>query len=123
MCPARSGARGVPGYEPLSESARSGMSAREKTLGSPAGGAEHHQIYLSPNVRKTLETTPRNPADNANQDDFSTRKFPNTRLSMSLLEKVLKALAGVVTMGSPRRLKDVFSKTGTPVALPKRSIN
>ena len=53
---------------------------------------------------------------------LSTTKFPSTRESISLLEKVLKALAGVLTIGSPFRLKDVLSTTGTPVAWPKRSI-
>jgi hypothetical protein len=53
---------------------------------------------------------------------FSIRKFSKTRASISLLEKVSKALAGVLTMGSPFRLKDVFSTTGMPVACPKRSI-
>ena len=59
----------------------------------------------------------------AGQDGFSTIKFPRTRVSISLLEKVLKALAGVFTIGSPFRLKDVLSTAGTPVACPKRSIN
>ena len=36
--------------------------------------------------------------------------------------KVLKACAGVSTIGSPFRLKDVFMITGTPVSSPKRSI-
>lgn len=57
------------------------------------------------------------------QAGFSTRKLPSTRLSISLFEKVLKAFAGVVTIGSPRRLKEVFNTTGTPVAWPKRSIS
>ena len=56
------------------------------------------------------------------EEDFSTRKFSRTKVSISLLQKVLKALAGVLTIGSPFRLKDVFSTTGTPVAWPKRSI-
>src|ERR1039457_6846718 len=54
---------------------------------------------------------------------FSIRKFPRTRVSISLLVKVLKALAGVFTIGSPLRLKEVLSTAGTPVACPKRSIN
>jgi len=53
---------------------------------------------------------------------FSTKKFSNTRLSISLLEKVLNASAAVFTIGSPLRLKEVLSTTGTPVACPKRSI-
>ena len=39
---------------------------------------------------------------------------------MSLLLNVLKALAGVVTIGSPRRLNEVFISTGTPVFSAKR---
>ena len=39
---------------------------------------------------------------------------------MSLLLNVLKALAGVVTIGSPRRLNEVFISTGTPVFCAKR---
>ena len=37
-------------------------------------------------------------------------------------EKVLKAFAGVFTIGSPFRLNEVFSTAGTPVACAKRSI-
>jgi hypothetical protein len=33
------------------------MKARIKTFGSPLGRAEHHEIYVSTNVRKTLDTT------------------------------------------------------------------
>jgi len=47
---------------------------------------------------------------------FSTRKFSSTKASISLFEKVCKALAGVFTMGSPFRLNEVFNTTGTPVA-------
>ena len=36
---------------------------------------------------------------------------------------VLSASAGVLTMGSPRRLKLVFSSTGTPVAWPNSVIS
>ena len=46
-------------------------------------------------------------------------KLPMTSASISLLEKVLKALAGVFTIGSPLRLKEVFSSAGIPVACPK----
>src|SRR5271163_3125890 len=52
----------------------------------------------------------------------STRKLLRTKQSMPLLEKALNAFAGEFTMGSPRRLKDVFSTIGSPVACPKRSI-
>jgi len=47
-----------------------------------------------------------------------TRFEPRTNRSMSLLLKVLKASPGVFTIGSPRRLNDVLSTTGTPVASP-----
>ena len=43
------------------------------------------------------------------------------RQSMPLRTKVLYASAGVVTMGSPRRLCDVFMTTGTPVRSPNSS--
>ena len=33
------------------------MNGHAKTFGSPLGEAEHHQIYASTNVRKTLDTT------------------------------------------------------------------
>ena len=48
--------------------------------------------------------------------------FSKTRLSISLRENVLNAFAGVVTMGSPLRLNDVFRMIGVPVACPKRVI-
>jgi len=35
--------------------------------------------------------------------------------------KVEKASAGVATIGSPFKLKDVFKRTGTPVAWPNLS--
>ena len=54
---------------------------------------------------------------------LSTIKLPRTRASISLLENVLNALAGVFTMGSPFKLNEVFRITGTPVACPKRSIS
>jgi hypothetical protein len=56
-------------------------------------------------------------------DFLSIMKFSSTKTSISLLEKVLKALAGVFTIGSPFRLNEVFSTTGTPVDCPKRSIS
>ncbi len=66
----------------------------------------------------SLRTAPRSPYNNV----FSITQLSNTRQSISLLEKVLNAFAGVVTMGSPLRLNEVLSNTGTPVAWPKRSI-
>ena len=56
------------------------------------------------------------------RDYFLTTKSPAYSVSISLFPKVLSALAGVVTIGSPRRLKLVFSRTGTPVAWPKSSM-
>ena len=41
---------------------------------------------------------------------------------MSLTLKVWKALAGVVTIGSPRRLNEVFISTGVPVFWPNVSM-
>ena len=52
---------------------------------------------------------------------FFTRNCPITSASMSDLAKVLSAFCGVVTIGSPRRLYEVFSSTGTPVASPNFS--
>ena len=43
-------------------------------------------------------------------------KLPNTRVSISLFEKVLNAFAGVFTIGSPFKLNEVLSTAGTPVA-------
>jgi hypothetical protein len=54
---------------------------------------------------------------------FSTTKFSRTSISISLFENVLNAFAGVFTMGSPFRLKEVFSSAGTPVAWANLSIN
>src|SRR5690606_19296390 len=45
-----------------------------------------------------------------------TRNEFRTSMSIWLLLKVLKASSGEVTIGSPRRLNEVFSTTGTPVA-------
>jgi len=55
--------------------------------------------------------------------DFSTRKFSMTNVSISLVLKVWKALAGVLTTGSPLRLNEVLRITGTPVAWPNRWIS
>ena len=44
-------------------------------------------------------------------------------MSISLRKNVLKALAGVVTMGSPFRLNEVFRMAGIPVACEKRLIS
>ena len=54
---------------------------------------------------------------------FSTTQSPRTSTSIPLRAKVASASAGVLTIGSPLRLKDVFISTGTPVALPKRSMS
>ena len=56
------------------------------------------------------------------KSSLSTKKFSKTRVSISLFQKVWNALAGVLTMGSPLRLNEVLSTTGTPVAWPKLSI-
>ena len=52
---------------------------------------------------------------------FSTRWCPRTNTSIPLFENVFQALAGLATIGSPRRLKLVFINTGTPVASPNFS--
>lgn len=52
---------------------------------------------------------------------FRIMKFSRTSTSMPLLLNVEYALAGVVTIGSPLKLKDVFKRTGTPVARPNLS--
>src|SRR2546430_4306662 len=44
---------------------------------------------------------------------FLTRNGPIASRSSPLLLNVCQALAGVDTIGSPRRLNEVFSKTGT----------
>src|ERR1700722_5344385 len=51
------------------------------------------------------------------------QEISSTRVFISLLEKVSKALAGLLTIGSPLRLKEVLSRTGTSPACAKRSIN
>ena len=56
------------------------------------------------------------------QSYFSTRKLPMTRASIPELKKVRSASVGVWTMASPRRLKDVFMSTGTPVIFANSSI-
>ncbi len=48
--------------------------------------------------------------------DFRTTKFSSSSRSMPLRAKVSSASAGVLTMGSPFRLKEVLSTSGTPVA-------
>ena len=55
-------------------------------------------------------------------DHFSTRKLPRKRASIPELKKVRIASVGVWTMASPRRLKEVFMMTGTPVRLPNSSM-
>jgi hypothetical protein len=47
---------------------------------------------------------------------LDTIVLPMTSASMPLRRNVARASAGVLTMGSPRRLKEVFSSTGVPVA-------
>jgi hypothetical protein len=54
---------------------------------------------------------------------FRTRKLPITRASMPELKKVQMASVGVHTIASPRKLKDVFITTGTPVRFPNSSIS
>ena len=49
---------------------------------------------------------------------FSTTKLPMISASMPELKNVRMASVGELTMGSPRRLKDVFMTTGTPVRRP-----
>ena len=49
---------------------------------------------------------------------FFIMKFSSTKTSIPLLLKVLKALAGEFTIGSPLKLKDVLRSTGTPVSSP-----
>src|SRR5262245_22836124 len=46
-----------------------------------------------------------------------------TSESIPLRRNVLTASPAVLTIGSPRRLKEVLRSTGTPVARPKRSIS
>gem|GEM_PF-6835605 len=58
----------------------------------------------------------------ANSYSLSTMKSPMTRVSIPLFANVFSAFSGVFTTGSPRTLNDVFSRMGTPVALPKVSI-
>ena len=52
---------------------------------------------------------------------FLTTVLPKMSVSIPLWLKVLKAFAGVATIGSPLRLNDVFKSTGTPVASPNFS--
>ena len=53
---------------------------------------------------------------------FSTRKLPMMSASIPELKKVRMASVGVWTIASPRKLKEVFITTGTPVRLPNSSI-
>jgi hypothetical protein len=48
---------------------------------------------------------------------FSTINSPSTSASIPELKKVRMASVGVQTMGSPRKLNEVFITTGTPVRL------
>ena len=50
---------------------------------------------------------------------FSTTKLPMISASMPELKNVRMASVGELTMGSPRRLNEVFMTTGTPVRLAK----
>ena len=43
---------------------------------------------------------------------FSRIQFPIAKKSISVAIKHLKASSGVFTIGSPRTLKDVFTRTG-----------
>ena len=61
-------------------------------------------------------------SDDALRGHFSTRKLPMTRASMPELKKVRSASVGVFTMASPRKLKEVFMMTGTPLTAPNSSI-
>jgi len=54
---------------------------------------------------------------------FSMTCWPSTSTSMPLRLKVLNASAGVLTIGSPLRLKEVLSRIGMPVASPNVLIN
>src|SRR5690349_21871431 len=65
---------------------------------------------------------PSHKSDDSLHAHFSTRKLPITSASIPELKNVRKASVGVCTMASPRRLKDVFMTTGTPVILPNSSI-
>ncbi len=46
---------------------------------------------------------------------FRTMWLPSTSVSRPLAKNVFRALSGVATIGSPRRLNEVFMMTGTPV--------
>src|SRR5262245_54335464 len=65
---------------------------------------------------------PSQESDNSLPAHFSTRKLPITSASIPELKNVRKASVGVCTIASPRRLKDVFMITGTPVVFPNSSI-
>src|SRR5262245_64944035 len=56
------------------------------------------------------------------REDLSIKQSPRTSASIPLWRKVRNASAGVLTIGSPLRLKEVFRITGTPVASPKVSM-
>src|SRR5580704_19572769 len=56
------------------------------------------------------------------EDYFSTRKLPKNNTSIPELKKVRIASVGVFTIASPRRLNEVFMRTGTPVRLPNSLI-
>src|SRR5437867_6477970 len=53
---------------------------------------------------------------------YTTLFRSRTRRSIPERENVLRASAGVATIGSPFKLKEVFSTTGTPVSWPNASM-
>ena len=77
--------------------------------------------FYSPVFLLQYKSTLRSPETFQPYSYFLTTKSSTYNVSISLLPNVFSAFAGVVTMGSPRRLKLVFNKTGTPVAWPNSS--
>ena len=79
-------------------------------------GRRRASTRLAPKHRRLCArsafTTPREQSHHA----LSITHPPNTSESIPLRKNVLNASSGVFTIGSPFRLKDVFSTTGTPVA-------
>lgn len=89
-------------------------------------GSSHHSLRF----QKKANSSPTTPKFDAmlrkklliTPPHFLITKLSMYRVSISLFPNVFRALAGVLTIGSPRRLKLVLSRTGTPVASPNSSI-
>src|SRR5258705_12808902 len=88
-----------------------------------------HRARAARNVAESLHGVSYYYAKMVSKVDYSLRNSHLCRISRSITSasrplraNVLMASPGVFTIGSPRRLNDVFITTGTPVARPNREI-